>query len=74
MRHSVNSHSVMQITVLILLRFDCLFFVFAVSYLESNRAGIAIFRFMLDRTLLHMVFMVELSLFLWLMGKTIGIS
>ncbi|XP_020266995.1 uncharacterized protein LOC109842540 [Asparagus officinalis] len=45
-----------------------------VTYLENNRAGITVYGFMLDRTCLHMVFMVELSLFLWLLGKTIGIS
>ena len=30
------------------------------TYLENNRAGITVFGFMLDGTLLHMVFMVEL--------------
>ncbi|KAJ6829990.1 uncharacterized protein M6B38_126270 [Iris pallida] len=45
-----------------------------VTYLENNRAGITIFGFVLDRGYLHMVFMIQLSLVLWLLGKTIGIS
>lgn len=45
-----------------------------VTYLENNRAGITIFGFTLDRTWLHTVFMLETTLFLWLLGKTIGIS
>ncbi|XP_042415761.1 uncharacterized protein LOC122004953 isoform X2 [Zingiber officinale] len=45
-----------------------------VTYLENNRAGITIFGFTVDRTWLHTVFMLETSLFLWLLGKTIGIS
>lgn len=45
-----------------------------VTYLENNRAGITVFGFVLDRSYLQMIFMVELSLFLWLLNKTIGIS
>ncbi|ONK78976.1 uncharacterized protein A4U43_C01F1600 [Asparagus officinalis] len=45
-----------------------------VTYLENNAAGITLFGFVLDRSYLHMVFMIELPLFLWLLGKTIGIS
>ncbi|XP_020270747.1 uncharacterized protein LOC109845910 [Asparagus officinalis] len=45
-----------------------------VTYLENNAAGITVFGFVLDRKYLHMVFMVELSLNLWVLGKTIGIS
>ncbi|XP_074577340.1 uncharacterized protein LOC141833742 [Curcuma longa] len=45
-----------------------------VTYLENNRAGITIFGFTVDRTWLHTVFTLETSLFLWLLGKTIGIS
>ncbi|KAJ6852472.1 uncharacterized protein M6B38_255865 [Iris pallida] len=45
-----------------------------VTYLENNRAGITVFGFVLDRGYLHMVFMIELSLVLWLLGKTIGFS
>lgn len=45
-----------------------------VTYLENNRAGITVFGFVLDRGYLHMIFMMELSLVLWLLGKTIGIS
>ncbi|RWW04068.1 hypothetical protein GW17_00032726 [Ensete ventricosum] len=46
----------------------------AVTYLENNRAGITIFGFTLDRAWLHTIFMLEVVLFLWLLGKTIGIS
>ncbi|KAI3850914.1 hypothetical protein MKW92_006052 [Papaver armeniacum] len=45
-----------------------------VTYFENNRAGITVFGFMLDRTLLHTIFGISLSLVLWLLGKTIGIS
>ncbi|XP_009348304.2 uncharacterized protein LOC103939933 [Pyrus x bretschneideri] len=45
-----------------------------VTYFENNRAGITIFGFTLDRTTLHTIFMLELSLVLWLLGKTVGIS
>ncbi|KAL9236580.1 hypothetical protein vseg_011230 [Gypsophila vaccaria] len=45
-----------------------------VTYLENNRAGITVFGFMLDRTYLHTIFGVELSLVLWLLSKTVGIS
>ncbi|GMH05269.1 hypothetical protein Nepgr_007109 [Nepenthes gracilis] len=45
-----------------------------VSYLENNRAGITVYGFMLDRTYLHAIFGVELSLVLWLLSKTVGIS
>ncbi|CAA6670541.1 unnamed protein product [Spirodela intermedia] len=45
-----------------------------VTYLENNRAGITVFGFMLDRSWLHMIFGVELSLVLWLLGKTVGFS
>ncbi|XP_020594655.1 uncharacterized protein LOC110034751 [Phalaenopsis equestris] len=45
-----------------------------VTYFENNRAGITIFGFVLDRAWLHTVCMLELTLFLWLLSKTIGIS
>lgn len=45
-----------------------------VTYLENNKAGITVFGFMLDRTYLHTIFGVELSLVLWLLSKTVGIS
>ncbi|KAL0406957.1 UNVERIFIED_CONTAM: hypothetical protein Slati_4009600 [Sesamum latifolium] len=45
-----------------------------VTYFENNRAGITIYGFMLDRTSLHTIFGIELSLVLWLLGKTVGIS
>jgi len=45
-----------------------------VTYLENNRAGITVFGFTLDRSYLHTIFMLEWTLFLWLLGKTIGIS
>ncbi|XP_028126287.1 uncharacterized protein LOC114323027 [Camellia sinensis] len=45
-----------------------------VTYFENNRAGITVFGFMLDRTWLHTIFVIELSLTLWLLNKTIGIS
>lgn len=45
-----------------------------VTYFENNRAGITIYGFMLDRSTLHTIFGIELSLVLWLLSKTIGIS
>ncbi|CAN4096787.1 unnamed protein product [Withania somnifera] len=45
-----------------------------VTYFENNRAGVTIFGFMLDRTSLHTIFGIELTLMLWLLGKTIGVS
>ncbi|GAB4849681.1 hypothetical protein Ancab_004477 [Ancistrocladus abbreviatus] len=45
-----------------------------VNYFENNRAGITVYGFMLDRTWLQLIFGVELSLVLWLLGKTVGIS
>lgn len=45
-----------------------------VTYFENNRAGITVFGWMLDRTTLHTIFGFELSLVLWLLGKTVGIS
>ncbi|CAN8321427.1 unnamed protein product [Cochlearia groenlandica] len=45
-----------------------------VSYFENNIAGITVYGFTLDRGTLHTIFGLELSLVLWLLGKTIGIS
>ncbi|CAH8355524.1 unnamed protein product [Eruca vesicaria subsp. sativa] len=45
-----------------------------VNYFENNKAGITIFGFTLDRSALHTIFGIEMSLVLWLLGKTIGIS
>ncbi|KAL2322712.1 hypothetical protein Fmac_027091 [Flemingia macrophylla] len=45
-----------------------------VNYFENNRAGITVYGFMLDRSTLHTIFGIELSLVLWILGKTIGIS
>ncbi|KAI3698180.1 hypothetical protein L6452_31292 [Arctium lappa] len=45
-----------------------------VTYFENNRAGITLFGFMLDRTSLHTIFAIEMSLTLWLLNKTIGFS
>ncbi|KAM7278583.1 hypothetical protein ACFE04_005717 [Oxalis oulophora] len=45
-----------------------------VIYFENNRAGITVYGFTLDRTTLHTIFGIEMSLVLWLLGKTIGIS
>ncbi|GFQ00779.1 hypothetical protein PHJA_002221800 [Phtheirospermum japonicum] len=45
-----------------------------VTYFENNSAGITIYGFMLDRTSLHTIFGIEMSLVLWLLGKTVGIS
>ncbi|XP_070009516.1 uncharacterized protein [Nicotiana sylvestris] len=44
------------------------------KYFENNRAGVTIYGFMLDRSSIHTIFGLELSLVLWLLGKTIGIS
>nr|CAD1825104.1 unnamed protein product [Ananas comosus var. bracteatus] len=41
---------------------------------SNNRAGITVFGFVVDRTWLHALFMIEFSLVTWLLGKTIGIS
>jgi len=46
----------------------------AVTYLENNKAGITVFGFMLDRTGLRSIFLLELALFLWLLKKTIDVS
>ena len=46
----------------------------SVTYLENNPAGITVFGFVVDRTWLHALFMIEFSLVMWLLGKTIGIS
>ncbi|PSR85302.1 Alanine--tRNA ligase [Actinidia chinensis var. chinensis] len=43
-----------------------------VTYFENNRAGITVYGFMLDRGSLHTIFGLELSLVLWLLGKTIA--
>ncbi|GAV85876.1 DUF3537 domain-containing protein [Cephalotus follicularis] len=45
-----------------------------VKYFENNRAGITVYGFTLDRSTIHTIFGIELSLVLWLLGKTIGIS
>ncbi|KAL3636748.1 hypothetical protein CASFOL_019047 [Castilleja foliolosa] len=45
-----------------------------VTYFENNNAGITIYGFMLDRSSLHTIFGIEMSLVLWLLGKTVGIS
>lgn len=45
-----------------------------VTYFGNNQAGITVYGFMLDRTSLRAIFGIELSLVLWLLGKTIGIS
>lgn len=50
------------------------FWYLVVSYFKNNRAGITVYGFMLDRTSLRTIFGIELSLVLWLLGKTIGIS
>ncbi|KAL2944736.1 Cytochrome P450 monooxygenase FUM15 [Bienertia sinuspersici] len=43
-----------------------------VTYFENNKAGITVYGFMLDRTWLQLIFGIELSLVLWLLGKTVG--
>lgn len=43
-----------------------------VTYFENNRAGITLYGFILDRTSLHTIFGIEMSLVLWLLGKTIS--
>ncbi|KAM0040346.1 hypothetical protein Hdeb2414_s0012g00392731 [Helianthus debilis subsp. tardiflorus] len=45
-----------------------------VTYFENNPAGITVFGFMLDRSSVHTIVMIEMSLVLWLLGKTVGIS
>ncbi|KAH6764543.1 extracellular ligand-gated ion channel protein [Perilla frutescens var. frutescens] len=44
------------------------------KYFEHNRAGISVYGFVLDRSRLHTIFAVHLSLTLWILNKTIGIS
>lgn len=43
-----------------------------VTYFEHNRAGITVYGFMLDRSWLHTIFAIEMSLTLWILNKTIG--
>lgn len=57
-----------------LLIFTINLFDFVVNYFENNKAGITVFGFTLDRGTLHTIFGIEMSLVLWLLGKTIGIS
>ncbi|GJN21370.1 hypothetical protein PR202_gb08839 [Eleusine coracana subsp. coracana] len=45
-----------------------------VTYFENNRAGITVYGFVVDRAWLHALFMIEFSLVMWLLGKTVGIS
>ncbi|KAG8385775.1 hypothetical protein BUALT_Bualt03G0080300 [Buddleja alternifolia] len=45
-----------------------------VTYFEHNKAGITVYGFMLDRTWLHTIVAIHLSLTLWILNKTIGIS
>lgn len=45
-----------------------------VTYLENNKAGITVYGFTLDRTWLHTMFGIQLSLVLWILSKTVGIS
>ncbi|XP_051125632.1 uncharacterized protein LOC127247703 [Andrographis paniculata] len=45
-----------------------------VTYFEHNKAGITAYGFILDRTWLHTIFAIQLSLTLWILNKTIGIS
>ncbi|XP_019174213.1 PREDICTED: uncharacterized protein LOC109169764 isoform X2 [Ipomoea nil] len=45
-----------------------------VTYFEHNKAGITVYGFMLDRSWLHTIFVIQLSLTLWILNKTIGIS
>ncbi|KAK4803579.1 hypothetical protein SAY86_003396 [Trapa natans] len=44
-----------------------------VTYFENNIAGITVYGFALDRGSLCTIFGIELSLVLWLLGKTINI-
>ncbi|KAI3740725.1 hypothetical protein L2E82_31196 [Cichorium intybus] len=44
------------------------------TYFENNKAGISLFGVMLDRSSLHKIFAIEMSLTLWLLKKTIGFS
>ncbi|CDP04462.1 unnamed protein product [Coffea canephora] len=45
-----------------------------VTYFEHNRAGITVYGFMLDRSWLHTIVAIQLSLTLWILNKTIGIG
>ncbi|KAL3643322.1 hypothetical protein CASFOL_014137 [Castilleja foliolosa] len=45
-----------------------------VSYFENNKAGITVYGFMLDRTWLHTIVAIQLSLTLWVLKKTVAIS
>ncbi|KAI5077476.1 hypothetical protein GOP47_0007300 [Adiantum capillus-veneris] len=45
-----------------------------VSFVQHSSTGISIFGFMLDRIHLQMIFMIQLSLVLWVLGKTVGVS
>ncbi|XP_023742837.1 uncharacterized protein LOC111890981 [Lactuca sativa] len=45
-----------------------------VTYFENNKAGITVFGFILDRSYLHTIFALEMTLTLWLLNKTIGFT
>ncbi|XXG45035.1 hypothetical protein AAC387_Pa02g0228 [Persea americana] len=45
-----------------------------VTYFENNQAGITVFGFMLDRMWIYAIIVIELTLVLWLLGNTVGIS
>ncbi|GAA0150701.1 guanyl-nucleotide exchange factor [Lithospermum erythrorhizon] len=43
------------------------------TYFANNKAGVTLYGFMLDRGSLHTIFVIQLSLVLWLLGKTMDI-
>ncbi|KAJ6828871.1 uncharacterized protein M6B38_361660 [Iris pallida] len=45
-----------------------------VMYLQHNGGGITIFGFALDRGLLHTIFVFEMTLVLWILGKVVVVS
>lgn len=47
------------------------FFWSAVTYLQSNPGGVTIFGWTIDRVLINTIFFVEMSLVLFVLGKTI---
>jgi hypothetical protein len=59
--------------VLLLLTARCPLLFFA-SDRTWRTTGPEVYGFVMDRELLHALFMIEFSLVMWLLGKTVGIS
>lgn len=49
-------------------------FLLSVTYMQSNTGGATIYGWRIDRALINTIFFVELSLILFVLGKTITMS